>query len=176
MPKKEDWQQYSFVAPVHVDIGMRPKKKHPRPKPRENSDLTAVWAFKKAETAYTYRETFTDQPPPDINQLSLHQQLIYRAIKAGEEQKAEAQKQQWEARKWGLTGEIFYLDQVVELEQDSGCGHCASHWIRQAVVQQVGRNKHAGQTQLLINDHCSCANVDKTFKVWVPDSQIIRKE
>lgn len=176
MPK-EDWQQYSFVAPLHRDIGDALVTRKKRPHKQGNPDVEAVFDFLRRETAAIYTEDFREAEPPNINNLTRHQQQIYRAIKSGEEQKAVAAQEQVEARWWGLTDQVFYLDEQIELETNSGCGDCGSRWIRLARVQQSGvRGKHAGQTQLLVNDHCSCAAYNKTFKVWVDNSQIIPRE
>ncbi len=179
MPKgKEDWQQYSFLAPeLHLDIGQQPPRKKRHQPHLLNPDVTAVFDILRREKAAIYTEDFREAVPPDFNELTRNQQQIYRAIKSGEEKKAAAAREQGEARWWGLTDQVFYLDEQIELEINSGCGDCGSRWIRLARVQQSGvRGKHAGQTQLLVNDHCSCAAYDKTFKVWVDNSQIINRE
>ena len=169
---KQEWQQQSFLAPVHVDAGQKLPGRRWRKKRNPNPDVAQALAFRRQARAVIYESN----TPAALPRLTTHQQKIYRAIEYGEEKKLAEWKDQYEAEKWGLTGEIFYLDQVVELETNSGCGDCSSNWIRQAVVQTPGRGKRAGQTQLLVNDHCSCAAIDRTLKVWVPNNQIVKRE
>jgi len=168
---KQEWQQQSFLAPVHVDAGQKLPGRRWRKKRNPNPDVAAALAFRRQKRAAIY----SDGQEPDFNQLTLQQQRVYQAIVQADKLKIENWREQYEAEKEGLTSQIFYLDQFVSLEER--CGHCTEFIQRVAVVQKPGRGKHASQTQLLVNDYCpSCAHVDRLKKVWVPNGQVVRKE
>lgn len=175
MPPKEKWSQESYLPPVHRDIGETPPSKHKRPHKQENPDVAAVFNFLRRETAAIYTEDFREAVPPDFNELTRHQQQIYRAIKSGEEHKAAASKQQWEANRSGLAEDAFYLDQIVALERACGRYGCNTYLVREAVLEKAGKDT----SRLLVNEYCPSCGFTETgreFHFSVSNSQIVKRE
>jgi hypothetical protein len=162
-----EWEQGSFLAPAEADGGSKPvKKKKPK-----NLDLKAVFGFMTRERAGIYEEA----PPPNFNQLTPHQQDIYRAIQSGEEKQAEAWREQRAAAGHGLTQVEFMVDEITVVPGQF-CGHCSAPIVRDVRMIQKGRGKKSGQTQLLVNDYCASCNAGgaREYRVWVPSNQVIQ--
>lgn len=168
---KKEWQQYSFLPPVHQDIGVAEKpKKHRR---RTNPDTKAVFDFMKRQSLAVYELTAST---PQLRELTPHKQEIYWGIKRGERKRAAAWIEQDEAERKGLTGETFYLDTEIPLERR--CGDCTSFFSRTVRIQKPGRGKRADQTKLLVNEYCPSCGFTETgreYHFWVQNSQVIKR-
>jgi len=173
---KKEWQQYSFLAPVHQDIGIIPKHPRHRKKPG-NPDLAAVNRFLGRQRRALYDET-GQTPLPNPLSLTPHQLRIYYAIQASAAKEAKEDLGQRRAESAGLTKEIFYLDQEVPLAQT--CQVCERLLVRYAITERIGRQgKRRDQYRLLVNDYCSSCGFTETGKeyhFWVSDSQIIKRQ
>jgi len=168
---KKEWQQYSYLPPVHLDIGIAkpPTRRRSR---RTKPDTTAVFDFKRQKRAVIYN----DGQEPDWQRLTDHQRKIYRGVQYGEEKEAAEWKKQDQAERLGLTKETFYLDQEIQLEKRCGCGR---NFVRQTNNVKFGRGKRAGLTRLLVNEYCPSCGFTKTgqeYHFWVSNSQIVRRE
>lgn len=172
---KKEWQQYSFLSPVHLDIGIAKPRVKRRPKRAANPGQAAVDLFLGRQRRALYDET-GQTPIPNLLFLTPHKLRIYYARQAAAAEEAAAALAQRQAEELGLTRQTFYLDQEIQLAKRCGCD---SFFVRNAVVQKFGRRKHSGQTQLLVNEYCpSCGfeTTGKEYKFWIPNDQVVRKE
>lgn len=170
---KKEWQQYSFLPPVHEDIGItRPPTKRRR-KRTVNADQVAVNFFLGRQRRALYDET-GQTSMPSLLSLTSHQLRIYYGRQADAAGKAKAYLEQEQAERQGLTSQTFFLDCEVELEKPHGCGR---NFVRYTVSQKFGRTRHRGQTRLLVNEYCPSCGFTETgreYHFWVPNSQVIR--
>lgn len=172
---KKEWQQYSFVSPVHLDIGIAKPRAKRRRKRAANPDQAAVNIFLGQQRRALYDET-GQTPMSNLLSLTSHQLQVYYARQADAAKEAAAVLEQERAEKEGLIKETFYLDQEIQLAKRCGCD---SFFVRYTVVQKFGRSKHSGQTRLLVNDYCPSCGFEATgreYHFWVPNSQIIKRE
>lgn len=170
---KKEWQQYSFLSPVHLDIGIAKPRVKRRPKRAANPDQVAVDLFLGRQRRALYDEA-GQTPLPNLLSLTSHQLRIYYARQAAAAEEAAAALAQRQAEELGLTRQTFYSDQEIQLAK--GCG-CDSFFVRYTVIQKSGRSKHSGQTQLLVNEYCPSCGFTKTgreYHFWVPNSQIVK--
>lgn len=171
---KKEWQQYSFLPPVHEDIGItRPPTKRRR-KRTVNTDQVAVNFFLGRQRRALYDET-GQTSMPSLLSLTSHQLRIYYGRQADAAGKAKAYLEQEQAERQGLTSQTFFLDCEVELEKSCGCGR---NFVRQTVTMRSGRKQHRGLTRLLVNEYCSSCGFESSgreYQFWVQNSQVIKR-
>jgi hypothetical protein len=138
MPKAERWHQYSFVAPMHTDIGIIPHKPKIR---RMNSDTGAVFAFIRRERAAIYEQG----KQPALSALTAKQRRMYKAIKISDAVKTE----KWLAgigEKSYIPAEKIVLDQPVKLE--AVCFDCGSNLLMEIILLTRGTSESLLQQEV----------------------------